>query len=570
MFGSSKMLFKSKTFKILLHCRSRTNPNMYKGSVHHINGVYNFFCNTTESPKIDDSPTIPESPELPTWVKFSEKTNPQLENPDEDFVLPSVSYWIDNHKLHHQTTHIKIKSIVSDIIDSDLNKISKVLKNRFQSPDDVIQALNCCCCSVDLSESVVEQILKRFSNDWIPAFGFFNWGKFQMGFEYSGELYNSMVDILGKCKKFEVMRELVEEMDQFEGYITLITMTKVMRRFAKAYRYEDAIEAFRRIERFGLSKDVEAMNALMDALVKENSVEHAQDVYLEFKNCIPPNSHTLNVLIHGWCKVRQMERARETMGDMEKLGFHPNVISYTCFVEAYCREKDFRKVDVILEEMQEKGCPPNAVTYTIVMHALGKAKEIGEALKVYEKMKKDGCVLDSPFYSSMIYILSNAGRLKDAREVLDDMPNRGVIPDVLTYNTMISAACEHSQEENALKLLQEMEKNQCKPDLKTYAPLLKMCCRKKRMKVLFFLLKHMFENDVSLDLGTYSLLVRGLCKSGKLEHACSFFEETVLRGFVPKVSIYEMLREELKRKGMEKAKEQVEELMLQARSERIM
>lgn len=89
------------------------------------------------------------------------------------------------------------------------------------------------------------------------------------------------------------------------------------------------------------------MNALMDALMKENSVEHAQDVYMEFKNHIPPNSHTFDVLIHGWCKVRQLEKARDTMAEMEKNGVLPDVISYTCFIELYCREKDFREVDAV-------------------------------------------------------------------------------------------------------------------------------------------------------------------------------------------------------------------------------
>lgn len=133
---------------------------------------------------------------------------------------------------------------------------------------------------------------------------------------------------------------------------------------------------------------------------------------------------------------------------------------------------------------------------------------------------------------------------------------------------MITTACEHLQEEIALKLLLEMDKSWCKLDLRTYAPLLKMFCRKKRMKVLSFLLKHMFENDVSLELGTYLLLVRGLCKCGKVEHACLFFEEMVSRGFVLKDCTSGLLKKELERKGMVKAKARVDELILQAISQR--
>ncbi|KAM7462829.1 hypothetical protein LguiA_030950 [Lonicera macranthoides] len=558
------MLSKLKSFTVIRDMGSRTALKMYKGNVHSINGMYclflNTFCNTAVLPEFGESINNPESPDLPSWVKFSE--DKIIKNQEDDFVLPSISYWIENQNLHDQKAGAK--SLVGDTANDDVDKISKILKKRFESPDPVVQALK--GCSVIVSESLVTQMLKRFSKEWIPAFGFFKWAKLQTGFKHSPDSYNLMVDSLGKSRKFALMWEIVEEMHKL-GYVTLVTMTKVMRRLAKAHRYEEAIEAFRRIEQFGVNKDVAALNTLMDALVKDQSSELAQSAYTEFKSHISPNLRTFNILIHGWCKARQLEKAQVTIEEMRKHGLCPDVVSYTSFIEAYCYEKDFRKVDAVLVEMQEKGCPQSIITYTIIMHALGKAKQINEALEVYEKMKHNGIVPDSSFYSSLIYILSKAGRLKDAQHLFDDMPKQGVTRNVWAYNTMITIACQHSQEEQALKLLKEMEDSLCKPDNDTYVPLLKMCCRMKRMKVISFLLNHMVKNDVGVGIETYSILVRGLCKSGKLEHACSFFEEIVLRGFVPWDNVYKLLVTELDRKGMGKAKEQIEELMVQAKQQ---
>ncbi|KAJ7980002.1 Pentatricopeptide repeat-containing protein [Quillaja saponaria] len=527
------------------------------------NGFHYFLYNNFFSTMIE-SPQITESPELPGWVKFSENACPVSIDSVDDFVIPSIANWVDAQKLDDHNK--SIRHVPREIIHGDVEAISKVLKKRYPSPQNVAQTLD--GCGFHVSISLVEQVLKRFSNDWVPALGVFNWAKAQTGYKHSPELYNLIVDISGKSRKFSLMWELVEEMDQLEGYVTLATMTRVMRRFSKAGGYKEAIEAFRQMERFNVRKDTNALNALMDALVKENSVEHAHDVFLEFKSLIPLNSHTFNILIHGWCKARNLEQAGKAMEDMKNHGFHPDVFSYTCFIEAYCHEKDFRRVDEVLHNMKEKGCPPNVVTYTIVMHALGKAKQINAALEVYEKMKHNGCVPDVSFYSSLIFILGQAGRLKDARDVFEDMSKQGVSPDVLTFNTMISTACAHSQEETALKLLKEMEENSCKPNLKTYAPLLKMCCRKKRMKVLDFLLNHMFRNDLSIEVGTYSLLVHGLCKNGKLERACSFFEEMVLKGLAPNDCTYKMLVKELEGKSMLKTKQHIEDLMSQAQNKR--
>ncbi|KAK7405925.1 hypothetical protein VNO78_07537 [Psophocarpus tetragonolobus] len=500
--------------------------------------------------------TMAESPDLPPWLKFSDTPTPPSADSDDNFVIPSLTHWVNTHML---TIKPKPKPEPVTQSSNDVEAISKVLKKGYSCPELVAAALG--GHSFQPSSNLVSQVLKRFSNDWVPALGFFKSANSQTGYRHSPEHYNLMVDILGKCKSFDPMWGLVKEMSQHQGYVTLETMTKVIRRLAKARKHEDAVEAFRKMGEFGVNKDTAGLNVLMDALVKGDSVEHAHKVVLECKSEIPLNSISFNVLIHGWCKARNFDNARKAMEDMKERGFEPDVFSYNSFVEAYCHEKDFRMVDQVLEEMRGKGCTPNAVTYTSVMLNLGKAGEVGKALEVYEKMKSDGCVVDTPFYSGLIFILGRAGRLKDACDVFEDMPKQGVVRDVLTYNTMISTACAHSKEETALRLLKEMEDASYMPNLETYHPLLKMCCKKKRMKLLKFLLDHMLKNDVCLDVATYTLLVNGLCKSGKVESAYSYMVEMILRGFTPRPSTLKQLLVELESKSMLEEKEHVHKLI---------
>ncbi|XP_021720033.1 pentatricopeptide repeat-containing protein At3g22670, mitochondrial-like [Chenopodium quinoa] len=519
------------------------------------------FCTFPESPNAADTLNVVESPELPNWIKFCEHEDPSVVESD-DFVLPKIAEWADTQKLH--VDHSKyVKHMVGEIVDSDVNRLAEVIKGQSELPNAVGYAL-AECGQIDLSESLVEKILQRFRNDWVPAFGFFKWAKDQTGFMPTDKCYNMMVDILGMSRKFELMWELVDEMHKLGGLVSIVTMSRVMRRLSKAGKYDDAVETFKKFEHYGMIKDTTALHIIMDTLVKEKNVERAQEVFLEFKDEIALNCRTFNILIHGWCKARKHNEARKIMEVMEKHGCLPDVASYTCFVESYCQEKDFRKVDEILNEMQQKGCPPNVVTYTIFMLALGKAKEINESLEIYQKMMQNGCVPDSSFYSALIFILSNSGRFKDACDLFNDMPKQNVAPDVLTYNTMISSACAHSKEEYAFELLKEMEEKSCRPNLQTFIPLLKMCCVQKRMKVLKYLLDYMFLKNISVDFSTYCLLVDRLCKSGKLEHACSFVELIILKGMVPKDNTYQLLMEKLEQKGMVKAKQQIESLMLKA------
>ncbi|GAB2294768.1 hypothetical protein Dimus_028962 [Dionaea muscipula] len=556
------MLCNRMLCKVLSQCRPRFTSYVCSIDPYLASGaplIFHTFCTFIESPRMsDEASDVVESSELPSWVEFCENENSANIDSEDEFVLPKIADWADAQKPYDP-----IKYMEPYMSDSDVESLSRVLNHSFESPNIVMDVLS--AYPVDLSETVIKKILNRFGNDWIPALGFFKWANAHKGYQHTADCYNMMVDILGKSRKFELMWECIEEMKQFPGFISIVTMSKVIRRLSRAGRWNDAVEALRNMEQLGLNKDSEAMNIAMDALVKGNCVEQAHLVFFEFKEKLHPNLSTFNILIHGWCKARQLDKASLIMGEMEKYGFHPDMVSYTSFIEAYCKEKDFQKVYAILDDMQKNGCPPNTLTYTIIMLALGKAKEMTKALEIYEKVRQNGCHLDSPFYSALIFILNKSGRFTDAVVVFEDMSNQDVTPNVLTYNTMIAAACMHSREEDALQLLIDMKKKSCKPNLKTYAPLLKMCCAKKRMKVLNYLLNDMFREDVSLDAGTYTLLVNALCKSGKLEHACAFLKQMVLKGMVPMGNTHKSVIKKLEEKGMSRAKQQIENLMLRAK-----
>uniref|UniRef100_A0A1J3F874 Pentatricopeptide repeat-containing protein, mitochondrial n=1 Tax=Noccaea caerulescens TaxID=107243 RepID=A0A1J3F874_NOCCA len=522
----------------------------------------NAFSNSEES-VVDDAA---ESPELPSWIKdfISNKPSSNSVSDDEDFVIPSLASWVESQKFSRSRGEVSSGNVAEKPVE-EIDRVCEFLNKKDSSHEEVVNELS--GCDVVVSESLVLQVLRRFSNGWNQAYGFFIWANSQTGYVHSSQAYNAMVDVLGKCRNFDLMWRLVDEMKKSEssGLVTLDTMSKVMRRLAKSGKYSEAVDAFLEMEKsYGVKADTIAMNSLMDALVKENSIEHAHEAFLKLFDTIKPDSRTFNILIHGFCKARKFDDARTMMEMMKVAEFTPDVVTYTSFVEAYCREGDFRRVDEILEEMRESGIKPNVVTYTIVMHSLGKARQVAEALGVYEKMKEDGCVPDAKFYSSLIHILSKTGRFKDAAEIFEDMTNQGVPRDVLVYNTMISAAVRHSQDEMALRLLKMMgeeEEESCSPNVETYAPLLKMCCHKKKMKLLGVLLHHMVKNDVSIDVSTYILLIKGLCVSGKVEEACLFFEEAMRKGMVPRESTCKMLVDELEKKGMGEAKLKIQSLV---------
>ncbi|KAG6514538.1 hypothetical protein ZIOFF_024901 [Zingiber officinale] len=376
---------------------------------------------------------LTDSPELPDWFRHPHDQHNYVDA--DDFVLQTKLEFLEASDSKRKTTDSRLDygKEPCNIDDNDVDKICKVLRLNFTSFEDLFQAF--VGCNVEISEALINMILKRFSNDWFTAFGFFR--------------------------------------------VSLTTMTKVMRRLAGAGRWGDAIKTFKSIESFGVRKDTIAINALLDTLCKEKSVKHARDAFLELRDEVQPNASSFNILIHGWSKARKIEEAIRMIEEMIEFGYTPCVITFTSLIEGYCLEKNFRMACAILNEMRGHGCQPNVVTYTIIMHSLAKDKEIQEALLVFEMMKDDGCAPDTSFYNSLIFLMAKSGKLRDAHHIFEQMCKNGILPDVTTFNTLISASCDYSEAENALKLVFSMQEFDCKPDIKTYTPLLKLCCKWK-------------------------------------------------------------------------------------------
>ncbi|KAI4340655.1 hypothetical protein MLD38_025467 [Melastoma candidum] len=418
---------------------------------------------------------------------------------------------------------------------------------------------------VEVSHDAVDRLLTKFRDDWKSALGIFRWAEL-MGrrFEHSEEAYDMIVDILGRTRQWDRMRMILDEMRSKER-VRVSTVGKVMRRLSGAGRWEDAVSIFDELQDFGLEKNAEMMNLLLDTLCKEGWVEQARSVVLELKPHIPPDEHTFNILINGWCKIDRIDEAKWTIEEMKGYGFRPSVISFSTIIRFYCRHGRFQKVVDLLDEMEKTGCPPNIVTYTTVMHALAKADEYEDALALVERVKASRCEPDALFFNSWIYVLGRAGRVEDAVRVFElEMPNSGVLPNLSTYNTMTSMYCHHGEVLKASALLEHMEiSGGCKPVVQTYYPLLKACFKMGKTDVLLSeLLDEMVnKHHLSLDLSTYSLLIHGLCRANKCDRAFVLFEEMIGKDIIPRYQTCCLLLDELKQKCLFYAADQVEDVM---------
>lgn len=437
--------------------------------------------------------------------------------------------------------------------------------------DEVFRSLthDPACTGILLNHCLVEDLLHRFKDDWKSSLGVLRWVQTHEYYKPLPVFYDRVVDTLGKMKQMEKMCALVEEMNRGQ-LISLNTIGKIMRRFAGAGMWEDAVRIFDQLENYGLEKNTETMNILLDTLCKERKVEQARSIFLDLKSHITPNANTFNIFIHGWCKVNRVDEAHWTIQEMKGHGCRPCVISYSTIIQSYCHQSNFGKVYELLDEMEDQNCAPNVVTYTTIMCSLSKSEAFEEALQIGERMKSTGCKPDALFYNALLHALGRAGRIDNAVHVFKvEMANFGILPNTSTYNTMIAMFCYHKKVQKALEMLRDMENSSsCKPDVQSYYPLLKSFFRAgDDHGYLFKLLDDMTgKHHLSFDLSTYTLLIHGLCRGNKIDKAYNLFMEMIAQEIKPRYRTCRLLLDEVKQRNMHTAAEKLEEYMKKMKS----
>lgn len=424
-------------------------------------------------------------------------------------------------------------------VEENVGRIRRVISSVHNGTvEDVVQALDGdeSCCKIQITAQLVDALLHKFGYDWKSALGFFQWASMQSDYSHSACSCDKMVDLLGKTKQTDRMWDIVRDM-HCRGLVTLETIAKIMRRLAGSGRWRDAIKVFDDLGSFGLEKNTESMNLLLNTLCKEKRADAAREVYIDLKMQIPPDAYTLNILVNGYCNARRIDEAMWTIQEMKDCGLHPSVITYSTIIRAHCNQFKFSKAYDVLDEMVANGCLPNVVTYTTIMRALTKARKFEEALSIVEKVKSSGCKPDTLFYNCLIDILGGAGQVCEASQVFGvEMQMNGVARNLSTYNTMISIFCSHDRMEDALGILKEMEDSSCAPVIHTYIPLLRLCFKTGNVNdQLSMLLADIIDkHHLSLDLDTYALLIHELCKVGRIEWACQLLDEMISQEMQPR------------------------------------
>ncbi|KAG1363364.1 pentatricopeptide repeat-containing protein, mitochondrial [Cocos nucifera] len=402
---------------------------------------------------------------------------------------------------------------------------------------------------IRVSPELAEEVIKRFENAGMVAYRFFEWTRKQRGFSHSVRAYHTMIGSLAKIRQYQLMWDLVATMRR-EGILNMETFCVIMRKYARAKKFDEAIYTFNVMDKYGVVPNLAAFNSLLSALCKSKNVRKAQEIFDKMNDRFAPDAKTYSILLEGWGRAPNLPKMREVYQDMIDKGCKPDIITYGIMVDALCKAGRVEEAVNVVRDMRSNGCPPTSFIYSVLVHTYGVERRIEDAVDTFLKMEKNGIKPDVAVYNALISAFCRVNRFENAFRVLGDMEDKGIPPNSRTCNIILSSLISLGKNDEAYRVFRQMIKH-CEPDLDTYTMMIKMFCENDRLEMALKVWKYMGLKQFVPSMHTFSVLINGLCEKGEVNRACVMLEEMIEKGIRPPGSTFGKLRQLLLNEGRE-------------------
>ncbi|XP_073271970.1 putative pentatricopeptide repeat-containing protein At1g02420 [Primulina huaijiensis] len=381
---------------------------------------------------------------------------------------------------------------------------------------------------IALSNDLIDRVMKRvrFSHaNPLSALEFFNIASRNRGFFHTSFSLDTMLYVLGRSRKFELVWELLMEYKRKDrSLITPRTVQVVLARIAKVCSVRHTIVSFKRFKKIVSEFDVSCYNALFRTLSQEKSMSDARNVYHNLKHEFRPNLQTFNILLSGW---KSPDEAEAFFVEMREMGVQPDVVSYNCLVDVYCKGREVEKARKVMKEMRENGVDLDVITHTSLIGGLGLVGQPDKAREILKEMNEYGCYPDVAAYNAVIRNFCIAKRMGDARHMLEELVGVGLSPNATTYNLFFRTFYWANDLGSSWDLYLRMRKTGCLPNTQSCMFLIRLMHRQEKAEMALELWNDMVDKGFGSYILVSDVLFDMLCDMGKLEEVERCFLQMV-------------------------------------------
>ncbi|KAK6123818.1 hypothetical protein DH2020_042419 [Rehmannia glutinosa] len=287
--------------------------------------------------------------------------------------------------------------------------------------------------------------------------------------------------------------------------------------------------------KLGFERDLHVNNSLLDMYVKHGYMECAE---ILFDSMVEVSVVSWNVMIAGYGKQYNMERAMKCLKSMKTYGFEPmsgdvetglkifnsmpfpSLTSWNAILSGYSQNEYHREAVMLFREMQFRNVRPDRTTFAVILSSCAGMGLLEGGKQIHAALLKAEFCTDLYVASGLIGVYSKCGKIEVAKLVFNNLSQY----DIVCSNSMLAGLSLNSLDTEAFTFFQKMLGKEMSPTEFSYATLLNCCSSLSSLsqgrQVHGLIAKNGHANDVYVG----TALIDMYCKCGDVEGARQFFD----------------------------------------------
>ncbi len=297
-------------------------------------------------------------------------------------------------------------------------------------------------------------------------------------------LLNGCLDAFICGKEFEGLREILEKVaaaskknHSAQTYGTLIRAHGALR------NVEMCRVLFKEVanNRADLEVNENVLNCMLDALVRNDSLDEARKLMSDYKVKVPPSVVMYSTLLKGCVWRRDADLSAEIFQEMLHNNVKPNEITFNTIIDACAAAGKMDKAQVLLEKMKDANVVPDMVVFQTIMKGYSVSGDHQGDKAFAEKIKQEAPKYNTPTPQKtkaqqhatspiMRELQQHARALNEekALEVYEKMCKKVILPSLISHNMLIQMFAKKKQPHRAEKWLDDMIESGTRPNIISY------------------------------------------------------------------------------------------------------
>ncbi|CAH1438023.1 unnamed protein product [Lactuca virosa] len=377
--------------------------------------------------------------------------------------------------------------------------------------------------SVEFDSDVVNKVLKRCFKVPDLALRFFNWIKYKNQSSVTTATYNTMIYILGETKQFDIVEELLEEMEKNLCKKDLKTWTILISKYGKSNAIGKVLLLFEDMKKSGFEPDLAVCRVMLRTLCNGVKSDIAMEFYKEMVSKeMEPDTNLYKLLLNCLATSGYIDSIHLVAENMIKISQIPEQYVYTCMLKSFCISGRIREALEVIKDMKNKDIRIEPEHFEILVKGMCRADRISDALEIVDILKRKD-VVDKKIYGIVINGYLRRNDVSNALQIFQSLKDCGQILPVSTYTELMQHLFRISEFEKAFDLYNMMLETGIELDSVAITAVVSGYVQQNRISEAWEVIKSMEKKGMKLTSKCYTVFIKELCKISRSDEALNVF-----------------------------------------------